>query len=131
MIKWHVQFSRYALVGLLSNAVGYLLYLLLTEVNIGHKTAMTLVYCVGVLQTFIFNRSWSFRHQGQAWIAFKRYVLSYSAGYLFNLVMLILLVDEWGWPHQWVQGGIILVLAGILFILQRYWVFRNPKMISI
>ncbi|MBV5310569.1 GtrA family protein, partial [Chromatium okenii] len=62
-MKWHVQLSRYALVGVASNAFGYFLYLLLTNVGMGYKSAMSLLYIVGVAQTFIFNRSWSFRHQ--------------------------------------------------------------------
>lgn len=123
-MKWHIQLSRYALVGLVSNIVGYLLYLLLTYAGMGHKTAMTLLYAVGVLQTFYFNRGWSFGHDGEISVAFVRYVSAYALGYLFNLAMLMLLVDQWGWPHQWVQGVMIFVLACMLFLLQRYWVFR-------
>lgn len=123
-MKWHIQLSRYALVGLVSNIVGYLLYLLLTYAGMGHKTAMTLLYAVGVLQTFYFNRGWSFGHDGEISVAFVRYVSAYAIGYLFNLAMLMLLVDQWGWPHQWMQGVMIFVLACMLFLLQRYWVFR-------
>lgn len=122
-MKWHMQLSRYAVVGLASNAVGYLLYLLLTYAGMGHKSAMSLIYAVGVAQTFYFNRSWSFGHNGMISSAFLRYMAAYAFGYVFNLAALMMLVDSWGWPHQWVQGGMIFVLAGMLFLLQKFWVF--------
>ena len=124
-MKIHVQFARYAVVGLASNAIGYLLYLLITRLGVGHKTAMTGLYALGVLQTFVFNRSWSFRHRGRVAAAAIRYALAYAAGYVINLVALLVLVDRWHLPHELVQGGAIVFLAVLLFLLQRYWVFRG------
>ncbi len=121
--RW--QLFRFALVGLASNAVLYLVYLLLTELGLGHKTAMTLLYILGVLQTFVFNRRWTFRYQGRIPKALRRYLASYGFGYFFNLVMLIILVDQIGLSHRIVQGVLILITAGLLFLLQKYWVFPN------
>lgn len=126
----HMQLLRYSLVGLASNLVLYFFYLGLTMAGIGHKTAMTLLYAVGVMQTFYFNRGWSFGHDGRVSTAFVRYVTAYALGYVFNLAMLMLLVDQWGWPHQWVQGVMIFALAGMLFLMQRYWVFRPAQALS-
>lgn len=89
----------------------------------GHKLAMSLLYIMGVLQTFFFNRKWSFEHQGVARHALARYVAAYVFGYLLNLVVMLLLVDQYGYPHQVVQGVMIVILAGMLFLLQKYWVF--------
>ena len=122
-MKWHIQLSRYALVGLASNAVGYLLYLLLTYAGMGHKTAMTLLYAVGVLQTFYFNRGWSFGHDGRASTAFVRYVVAYVLGYLLNLGFLWLAVDNLHLPHQGVQAVAIVTVAAFLFVMHKYWVF--------
>lgn len=129
-MKWHIQLSRYAVVGLANNALGFLLYLLLTSAGMGHKTAMTLLYAVGVIQTFYFNRKWSFNHRGVVSVALLKYVATYAFGYVFNLAVLIVAVDHLGWPHQWVQGVMIFVLAGMLFLLQRYWVFRPNQSLS-
>ena len=118
------QFLRYGVVGLGSNLLLYLAYLMLTYLGMGHKTAMSLLYAVGVMQTFIFNRKWSFGHQGGLHGAFARYVTSYAFGYLLNLTVLWLAVDHLGLPHQIVQGVMILTLAVMLFLLQKHWVFR-------
>lgn len=117
------QLIRYALVGIASNAVAYLLYLLLTYYGMGHKTTMSLLYGVGVAQTFYFNRGWTFGHDGKVSLALVRYVTVYGLGYVFNLAMLMVLVDRWGWSHQWVQGAAIFVIAAFLFLGQKIWVF--------
>ncbi|MDP1652022.1 MAG: GtrA family protein [Rhodocyclaceae bacterium] len=124
------QFTRYVIVGLASNTFLYFLYLLITWFGIGPKTAMTLLYSAGVAQTFYFNRSWSFGHKGRASSALLRYIAAYAFGYVFNLAALLLLVDSWNWPHQWVQGVMIFVIAVMLFLLQRYWVFRSIQVHS-
>lgn len=117
------QLARYSLVGLVSNGVGYLLYILLTRLGLGPKFAMSLLYGVGILQTFVFNKKWAFRFDGAATAALIRYATAYAFGYVVNFVALLLLVDRIGLPHQLVQGVMILVVAVMLFLAHRYWVF--------
>ncbi|MCM8920925.1 MAG: GtrA family protein, partial [Candidatus Thiodiazotropha sp.] len=68
----HNQFIRYAMIGIGSNLVLYIAYLLMTSLGVGHKTAMTIIYGVGILQTFLLNRYWTFNHQGQIHTALIR-----------------------------------------------------------
>ncbi|WP_310389528.1 GtrA family protein [Roseateles sp.] len=120
------QLFRYGVIGLSSNLVGYLLYLGLTQLGIGPKTAMSVLYAVGVAQTFLFNKKWTFRNDDSNGPALLRYFISYGLGYIINLLVLVLTVDQWGWPHQWVQGAMIFILALLLFTLQKFWVFKKP-----
>jgi putative flippase GtrA len=119
------QFIRFGVVGVISNGALYLLYLGMTYLGMGHKLAATIAYAIGVLQTFVFNRSWSFRDRGAAGPALVRYVTIYGLGYILNMAVLVVAVDRAGYPHQWVQGIMILVLAVFLFTLQKLWVFRK------
>jgi putative flippase GtrA len=118
------QFLRYAVVGLASNAILYAAYLALTGIGMEVKLAMTLLYALGVTQTFFFNKNWSFRHGGTHGPAFVRYCISYGLGYVVNLAALFVLVDRLGYPHQIVQGAMVLSIAVMLFLLQKFWVFR-------
>jgi len=120
------QFVRYVIVGLASNAVIYIVYIILTQLGMGPKLAMSLLYFVGVLQTFVFNKKWSFRFEGDATPALVRYLTAYAVGYVVNLLALSLLVDQVGLPHQLVQGVMIFIVAMMLFVAQRYWVFHQP-----
>ena len=120
-----LQLVRYAIVGLASNAIGFGLYILLTAFGLGPKLAMSLLYGIGVLQTFLFNKRWTFGHQGAHGPVFVRYCIVYGTGYLVNFLALVVFVDQAGLPHQWVQGVMILVVAVLLFAAQRYWVFSE------
>ncbi len=117
------QLVRYVVVGLASNGVLFLCYLGLTWLAFGHKVAMTICFLAGVLQTFLFNRRWSFEHRGASAPALVRYTAVYVAAYVTNLFVLVILVDLSGLPHQWVQAVMIGFVAIIVFLLQRYWVF--------
>jgi putative flippase GtrA len=118
------QLIRYGIVGVLSNAIAFLLYLGITAAGVEHKLAMTLLYVLGVAQTFIFNKLWTFGHDGEHRSAFVRYCISYMFGYFVNLLALYVLVDCLGYAHQIVQGVMIFGLAIMLFLLQKFWVFR-------
>jgi putative flippase GtrA len=56
--------------------------------------------------------------------------MAYGLGYVINLLVLFVLVDHLGYPHQVVQGMMVLALAVMLFLLQKFWVFRTNTSIS-
>ncbi len=120
-----MQAARFGTVGLLSNALLYLLYLRLTSIGTGPKVAMSVLFLSGTLLTFVLNRRWTFSHSGDARRALVRYVSAYGTAYLLNLAALWVFVDLMGLPHQLVQASAVLTLAGLLFLAQRFWVFRS------
>ncbi|NCF63044.1 MAG: GtrA family protein [Gammaproteobacteria bacterium] len=119
------QFFRFVIVGLASNLLLYLAYLLITAMGMGHKTAMSVLYLTGVCLTFAFNRNWTFGHDGRVPAAFAGYLALYAFGYLVNLFALFMLVDRMGLDHRWVQGVMILALAVFFFLVQKFLVFRK------
>ncbi len=124
------QLIRYGIVGVASNASIYVLYLVLTGIGMGPKLAMSLLYMVGVLQTFVFNKAWTFRYVGQGRAAFWRHVILYAAGYGLNFVLLTMLVDTLNWPHQWVMAGLVVLMAVFFFVGQKFWVFRQSSVMT-
>jgi len=122
---WRIQSLRFIIVGLTSNLILYLLYLALTTVGLGHKTAMTMLYLTGTLQTFMFNKRWTFSHQGHIRKSLLRYLAAYGVGYILNFALLYILVDRLGWPHALVQGLAVMIVAALLFLIQKYWVFSG------
>jgi putative flippase GtrA len=119
------QLGRYAITGVASNTLLYGLYLALTGMGARPEVAMSLLYAVGVSQTFIVNRAWSFRCAGAAPSALLRYIACYALGYLTNMAILVLFADALGWDHRYVQASAILLVATLLFFLQRHWVFGS------
>jgi putative flippase GtrA len=121
------QLLRYGVVGVASNLLLYVGYLGLGALGFGVKTAMTLVYAVGVTLTFVFNRKWSFGSKDALKSTFIKYVAAYAIGYGVNWLALFVLVDGLHFPHQIVQIVMIFCVAAMLFVLLKWWVFRGAS----
>lgn len=121
------QLIRYGLVGATSNAAIYLVYLLLTYLGMEAKSAMTLVYLIGATIGFIGNRNWTFAHRGGSSSAVLRYVLAHAFGYMINFLILYIFVDRFGYAHQWVQAAAIIIVAGFLFVIFKFFVFSEKQ----
>ena len=120
------QFTRWVIVGIATNAALYLAYLALTRSLMAPKAAMTVVYVIGVMAGFVANRGWSFRHTGPADRALLRYVTAYLLGYGVNFAGLHVGTVVLGAPHEAVQAVMIVAVAAMTFLLQKYYVFVAP-----
>lgn len=119
------QLIKYGVVGISTNLIGYLLFLTITFFGMPHKLAMTVLYCVGVLISYLGNKSWTFEHkEGHLSTAIK-FVMAHCVGYGLNLSMLMLGVDYFGYSYQLVQFVAIFVVAAFLFIIFKLFIFNN------
>lgn len=121
------QLERYGLAGIASNLSDYLIFLLITSLGTGPKTAMTMLYVVGAAIGFIGNRRWIFAHHCTFLGSGVRYVITHCCGYLVNTAILFTFVDVLGYSHRWVQAIAIFVVAGFLFVAFRYFVFLTEN----
>lgn len=124
------QLIRYGVVGVASNAAMYFVYLVFTYFGIEPKTAMTLVYLIGASLGFFANRKWTFSHRGGGTSAALRYIQAHLLGYVLNFMILYAFVDRLGYAHQWVQAAAIIIVACILFVVFKFYVFREKLLRS-
>jgi putative flippase GtrA len=124
------QFVRFGLVGLGSNIILYLVYLLCTYLGMSYLLAVVISYFVGIVASFFSNKGWTFTYRGNAKAAFTRYVLVYLIGLALNLFLLYTLVERFLLRHEIVQGILIAVFAILFFIVQRTWIFPKTTQIE-
>lgn len=120
-----VQFFRFILIGIFSNLLLFGFYLFLTGFGVGYKTAMTLLYGIGIAQTFFLQKHLTFNYQGFFRSSFFKYLIAYGLGYLINFSALLFFVDYLAFPHELVQGLMILIIAVLMFMILKLWVFRS------
>jgi putative flippase GtrA len=113
----------YGLIGVVSNVAGYLMYLLIAYLGCPPKIAMTILYGVGVAVSFFGNRKLTFKHQGPLLGSGIKFMIAHFFGYLLNLTILIIMVDNLGYAHQWVQAVAIVIVAAFLFVGLKFFVF--------
>lgn len=121
------QLLKYAFVGLVSNTVGYMIYLLITYLGVAPKLAMSVLYSVGAAIGFLGNSNLTFSYTGGIMVSGIRYLLAHCVGYLINLTLLVVFVDGLGFAHQVVQAAAVLVVAAFLFLAYKFFVFRPTK----
>ena len=129
MSIWSLQSIRFGIIGLTSNVILYLFYLVLTALSLDPKLVITFSYIVSLAWTFMFNKQWSFSHQGDWRRSSARFLILYGMLYCINLIILLVLVDAFEFSHVLVQAGVFVVYIPIVFLVQRYWVFRNDSAI--
>lgn len=122
---YRFQLLRYAVVGLVSNALGYAVYLLITHLGIAPKITVTLLYVVTAALAYFGNRRLTFQSSGHMLRPALRYVLAHGVGYLINIGLLALFADRLGIPHQWVQLAAVFIVAGFMFCALRWFVFAD------
>lgn len=125
------QLLRYALVGVVSNSAGYLIYLLATHAGATPKITITLLYGMGATIGYVGNRNFTFSHTGSLLSSSTRYVIAHFFGYFINIVILVVFVDYFMYSHQWVQAVAIFVVAGFLFIAFKFFVFTNLNALNV
>jgi putative flippase GtrA len=122
-----MQLFRYAAVGIVSNVIGYLIYLLITKLGMPPKLAMTVLYGVGVVIGFWGNSKFTFKYRGAQMATGWYYLVAHCIGYLINLAIQIILVDIHGYPHQLAQAIGVCLVAAFLFLAFKYFVFSSTN----
>jgi putative flippase GtrA len=116
--------TKYGLVGLATNGVGYAAYVLVTWVGLDPKVAITLLYPFAAIISYFGHFKITFLYNGSHLKSIFCYLQAHIVGYSLNFGVLYCFVDLLGYPHLLVQAFAIFAVAGVLFTLFRYHVFR-------
>lgn len=119
------QLFRYGVAGLLTNLFGYMVYLLITFLGVDPKIVVSVIYPLSAVTGFFAHFRYSFSYRKGYSGAAIRYSIAHCIGYGVNVAMLYVLSDRLKFPHQAVQAAAIFVVAGILFLIFRYFVFPH------
>jgi putative flippase GtrA len=124
-----IQFEwlRFVAIGIKSNLLYYVIYAALSLVGIGPKTAVTIVFFVGIVYTFWFNKIFVFRRAGPAYSQMVRYLAIYFGAWLLNLVLLDILLTDFHVNRFIAQGILIVPFAVAIFLALKYVVFNRSR----
>lgn len=117
------QIIRYGVIGILTNLMGYLVYLLLTFFLLDPKITVSILYPLSALIAYFSHMKHSFLYQGKRTGSLLRYILVYLMGYFLNITLILILHEKFQIPHQMVQVVAIVLVGFLLFFLLKYFVF--------
>jgi putative flippase GtrA len=121
------QFYRYAFVGVVTNVAAYLLYLGLTFWGLEVEIAATVSFVAVVILGFGLNRNVTFQNVDDPRITLRRYVVVYVIAYLSDIAGLHLFATLAGYTHEIVQLVLIVIIAGGMFVAQKFLGVRRRR----
>lgn len=86
------QMLRYAMAGLTTNTVNYLVFLLLLWMQVPPVRAAVLCYVLGVFLSYLAQRYWTFKSQSSHGHDLPRFIAAYAVGFVVTVVSMILLL---------------------------------------
>jgi putative flippase GtrA len=120
------KIGRFIVVGIISNGIGYGVYLLITWLGVPYKIAMTLLYFVGVMMSYFGNKKFTFADTQKMSTTIVKFLVVYIIGYIVQYVILYVLVDRFVVFHAYAQLAGAIVVAVYIFIALRFFIFNTP-----
>ena len=120
-----VRLRRFCLVGGLNTLVDGGVFALLNLAGLSWAPAHTVSYSAGVVNSFVWNRFWTFERRGRpAGPEMLRFVLLNLLSWGLALGTIAVLTQAWAWPVLAAKVGAIAVSLLVNFAGSRLWVFR-------
>lgn len=118
---------RFAVVGLTSNLLGYLLFVGLSLLGASAFAALTGSFLLSMVISYFGNRGFTFAHHGSWRSSAAKFLAVAAFAYGFNFGILWLFVQLWGMPQIVVQFFAVGAVALGTFTLMRLWVFPRSS----
>lgn len=112
--RWRM--ARYLFSGGLNTIFGLMLIgLFMYGFGLALELSNFMAYGIGVVTSFILNKTFTFRSNGRVMIELSRFISVYAASYLTNLVVLVILVRLLG-----TQEFLAQIIASAAFVVTSY-----------
>jgi len=125
---WLIQAVKFSFVGVLNTAVDWGVYFILTRWA-GMATlpvvAKSISYSAGILNSFFWNRTWTFRSKAQIWTTLLPFVAVNLVGLAINTGVYELCLNILGLHELIALGTATVITLAWNFVLSKLVVFRK------
>ena len=126
--KWLVQAVKFGAVGILNTGIDLGLYFVLTRwLGLGALPilAKSLSYSAGILNSFLWNKYWTFRSRASAWATLVPFILVNLAGLGINTGILQLCLKTLRLPELVALGLATLTTLFWNFVISKFVIFKE------
>lgn len=123
------QLFRYWVVGMASNGLAYVIYLLITGLGVAPEATAAGLYLVGASSSYLGNYKWTFASKASHACALSKFAATHILGFSVQLVLISYLYRRAGLSHQLAQLVTVGCVAILLFLCFKYYVYpqRNDR----
>lgn len=121
------QFVKYGVVGASNTVLTFVVFSIFVTLGLHEAIALVIGYGAGSLNSYFFNRHWTFRaHDVAHRTAGSRFAVVQAGAIAVNEVALYIFVHHLGVGKIPSQAILTLPVLAITFFLNRWWSFASP-----
>jgi putative flippase GtrA len=127
------QKARYLLVGSYNAVFGYLLFVItfyFFSSTVNHYFLLAICHLIGTIHNFFSYSTFVFKPKVTALKNYLKFNLVYVFTFLINLILFTLLTKVMNWNLYFSQFLIVLFLAVVGYILNKYYSFSNKTIFN-
>lgn len=118
------QVLRFGLIGVITNIIGYSLFVLCTlYLKFSPYLVISFLYPLSITATYILNKDYTFKQEKTLKKQKIIFITLYLSAYLLNILILYIAKTLLLVPAYLAQGVAIIVLGIYLFLMQKKYVY--------
>jgi putative flippase GtrA len=118
------QICKFCGVGIINTIVGYGVYFILVN-YIFYLIALLIAHIIGVINSFLWNKYWTFQSKRFTLIEFIKFNLVYALVFIINAIALFVCVNELSFDPKISQLVLLPVITLVSFFGQKFWTFKG------
>jgi putative flippase GtrA len=119
------QFAKFSLCGVLNCAISYSVFLTLYRlIGLHYVLASGLGYCAGIANSFLVNRTFTFKARGAVQPMIGKFMLVAVVGISLNLLTVQVFVTSLRLPPEVAQVFALMCAGCVTFVGNKLWTFR-------
>jgi len=124
--KTLVQFLKFGIVGISNTLLtAATIWLLLRIFHSSNYLANIVGYVVGLVNSFIWNRRWTFENHAQVGATIFKFIVTFAISYLLQLGFLSFLLHQTNIDDYVCQLLSIVVYTVVNFFMNKYYTFKT------
>lgn len=122
------QLLKFGIVGVSNTLISLaVIYLCMNWLNIDYRLANGIGYFCGLINSFLWNKVWTFKSNGFWLKELLLFFLVFAGCYSLQFVLLILMVQKFGMDPQWAQPSAMIIYTLVSYAMNRMVTFGRQR----
>jgi putative flippase GtrA len=123
-----LQFAKFGIVGVSNTIVtAVVIWLLLKMAHATDVVANIIGYGAGVINSFVWNRKWTFAVDSKIKDTFLKFILTFVISYFVQFGIMKLLICTLPIDNYWCHLMAMIPYTIVNFMLNKYYTFKNTE----
>jgi len=120
------QIIKYSSVGMLTNIIGYILYIVISNI-IGVNPSIAAIISgftvIGI--SYLLNTRFTFKSKNKGLVGAAKYFLLYICAVLLNSLIIFIFSGILGFAHEIIAAISLIIISFSLFLIQKFYFFQS------